>query len=77
MSNYDISIEWRNTVEPFIVSKKMEDPRKVMSLAIFIQWSGVPVAALDSETLENIYELWLNAEDDKKEYKLYTKLAEA
>ena len=70
-------IDWQRTLGEFIAAKEMDDPRKVMSFAVFTRWAGVPSSLLDTETLENIYELWMNAEDNKKEYKHYTKAAEA
>ena len=75
--NKEAMIEWQKILEAFIISKEMADPRKVMSFAVFTRWSNVPTSLLDNETLENIYDLWLTAEENKKEYKHYVQAAEA
>ncbi len=79
LSNNHDEIEWGKKLELFIIQKNFTDPKKIMHFASFVRWTGVSSENLDTETLENTYQLWVEEEGaGRKQYVMYSvQLAEA
>jgi hypothetical protein len=77
--NYD-ELEWGKNLEAFFISKEdaFETQRKMIHFAQFVRWTGLPGSLMDMETLENTYELWLEAQEGQQQFQMYaSKVAEA